>query len=109
MNLLNGKNAGWESERDENGDPVPRVHSYNRKVVVAYLKTWSLVDEDPTLWIGTAKLGTDKYKDQLLTYAAALEADGITEGEMIDIALDALAGGDESDADDADEEAFDDF
>ena len=110
MNLLNGKNAGWESERGSVGDPTPRVHAYNRKVVVAYLTTWSEVAEDPTKWIATAKLGEAKYKEQLLAYAQALSDDGITEGEYIDLAQSALDGGSStSDDDDDDDEDMSDF
>jgi hypothetical protein len=110
MNLLNGKNAGWESERDPNtGDPVPRAHMVNRMAIRLYLKTWSMVAEDPTLWIGTAKLTEEKYEEQLIAYAAALEADGITEGEYIEFATEALAGGSNSSSDEDDEDDLTDF
>ncbi|MFT5080127.1 MAG: hypothetical protein ACI84E_000782 [Planctomycetota bacterium] len=107
--ILNGRNLSWESARDpETLLPTPRAHMVNRKSTQAYLKIWANVVQDPTQWIGTVKLGTDKYKDQLVTYAQALADDGITEGEFIDLALDAL-GGESGSSDDDDDEDMDDF
>lgn len=101
--ILNGRNLSWESARDpETLLPTPRAHMVNRKSTQAYLKIWANVVQDPTQWIGTVKLGTDKYKDQLVVYAQALADEGITEGEFIDLAQAALGGGSVDDDDDED-------
>ena len=102
--ILNGRNLSWESARDpETLLPTPRAHMVNRKSTQAYLKIWANVVQDPTQWIGTVKLGTDKYKDQLVVYAQALADDGITEGEFIELAQAALSG-DSGSMDDEDED-----
>ncbi|MDF1799891.1 MAG: hypothetical protein P1V81_11995 [Planctomycetota bacterium] len=103
--LMNGINAGWESEKDEDGLSVPRAHRYNRKVVQTYLKTWAEVVEDPTRWIATAKLGQEKYADQLEAYSIALANAGITEGDYID----RVAGASPDSGFGDDEEGLDDF
>ena len=92
--LMNGINAGWLYDANEDGSLIDRAHRHNRLVVRTYLKTWNQVVEDPTNWIATAKLGQEKYADQLEEYSAILLEAGVTEGEFFDRVLGAGGGGD---------------
>lgn len=108
VHLQNGKNANWVYTRDEETDLLTAKAQYmNKKIITIYLKTWNEVANDPTIWVGTAKLTQDNFKDQLEAYAQLMVDAGVTEGEYIDDILDAYegagSGGDDDDLDDLDD------
>lgn len=109
VQLMNGKSANWVYTTDDDGILTAKSQYQNRRIIGVYLNTWKKVDEDPTVWLVTAKLTQEKYHDQLVAYSQAVIDAGITEGEYMDLVTEAAEGGDDAGGGDDDLDDLDDF